>query len=290
MIHSARDSDDYHDLIITCEGNEWKVHRVVVCTRSRWFKKACQTGFKVHPWAHQGHRRQVTHYHQEGESGSIELKEVQPALINKLVDYLYNFDYDDSDDSNDSNDDVQIKADSNEVIPIEADANDDVQIEADSNDNVQNDACSQSPQAGRLAVNAAMYTIGDRYNLNKLKDLAKAKFATALVHCWNKEEFPDTIRFIYEHTLAEDRGLRDCLAPTLIQHKRHLRSDDKFMAVVQTHGEFAVDLLDAWTDPNQLSSPMRESQRCKSCKKKFPKNKTVTLLGVEVAEEVPEEP
>ncbi|KAL8805590.1 MAG: hypothetical protein Q9182_001855 [Xanthomendoza sp. 2 TL-2023] len=147
----------------------------------------------------------------EGQTGSIDIKEERPALINKLIYYLYNCDYDDS------------------------------------NDDVQNEADSQSPQAGRLAVNAAMYTIGDRYNLNGLQDLAKAKFATALPHCWNKEDFPGAIRFIYENTHTEDRGLRECLVPTLIQHKQHLRSDEKFMDVVQTYGEFAVDLLDAWT-------------------------------------------
>ena len=39
--------------------------------------------------------------------------------------------------------------------------------------------------------------------------------------------------------------------PILIQHKRSLRADHTFMKVVETVGICAVDLIDAWTNPNE---------------------------------------
>ncbi|KAL8758873.1 MAG: hypothetical protein Q9199_001162 [Rusavskia elegans] len=154
---------------------------------------------------------------QEGEMGSIVLKEENPEVIAKLVDYFYKFDYDDGNDDN----------------------------------RQQPDAQSSAPT--KLAFNALMYAAGDKYDIGGLQLLAKAKFSAALVEGWNKEDLPEVIRFIYENTVSSDRGLRECLVPTLIQHKQASRSDDAFRKVVGTVGEFAVDLIDAWTDPNQGS-------------------------------------
>lgn len=40
-------SSKYSDLILTCKGNEWKVHRVILCSQSTFFAAACDGEFKV---------------------------------------------------------------------------------------------------------------------------------------------------------------------------------------------------------------------------------------------------
>ncbi|KAL8870252.1 MAG: hypothetical protein Q9174_003662 [Haloplaca sp. 1 TL-2023] len=189
----AKQSEDYHDLIISCEGRQWKVHRVV-----------------------------------EGETQSIDLKEEDPDLIEALVDYLYSFDYE---------------------------------------DRRQAQPSLQSSASKTLSINANMYIVGDRYNLRELKDLARQKFQTALSKSWDKENLPDVIRTIYDNTLSSDRGLRDCLIPILQSQKTVLRAREAFMQLVSCHGEFAIDLIDAWaglTPPN----PRGVSERdwwCENC-------------------------
>ncbi|KAI4202519.1 MAG: hypothetical protein LQ350_002462 [Teloschistes chrysophthalmus] len=147
----------------------------------------------------------------QGETQVVELKEEDPIMLDKLIHYLYKFDYVDDDGR---------------------------QSQTQSN--------AQKSDTQTLAVNAGMYIMGDRYNLLELKDLAKAKFTTALQSSWDKENLPEVIRTIYDNTLPSDRGLRDCLVPIFKAHKATLRARPAFMQLVRTHGDFAVDLVDAW--------------------------------------------
>lgn len=42
--NSDLDSGKFSDLRIQCQGVEWKVHRFLVCTVSKFFDKACEVG------------------------------------------------------------------------------------------------------------------------------------------------------------------------------------------------------------------------------------------------------
>ena len=191
---------------------------------------------------------------QEGKTRRLDLQEENPAVVAKLVSYLYTCDYDDcvldfpAHDSEDNNANGGEKA---------------------SNEDSRERSKSQAFMPGKLALHARMYVAGDMYRVDQLKLLAKAKFSTALGDGWDKEDFPEIIRFIYDNTVSSDRGLRESLAPILLQHQGKLRADDAFMNVVETHGEFARDLINAWTDPNHLP---RTFFRCNHCDTLYPNN------------------
>ncbi|KAL8778190.1 MAG: hypothetical protein Q9213_007526 [Squamulea squamosa] len=223
-------SGGLEDLTISCGELQWKVHRIVVYSHSDWFRKACQPGFK------------------EGKTALINLENENPALIAKLVEYLYGFDYDDSDSE-----------------PNEVDQTDD----KNNNDDDQDQPVPQT--CGKLALHAAMYVTADKYDVSTLKVLALAKFSTALVDRWDKEDLSEVIRFVYENTVSSDRGLRGSLVPILVQHKQKLRTDEAFMKLVETHGEFAVDLINAWTNPNQQDA-QRSFLQCRHCETLRPGN------------------
>jgi BTB/POZ domain len=60
---------------VTCGPDRYKVHKVVLCGQSDFFKKACNGGFR------------------EASSGVIEMKEDDPAAVKAMLQFFYTFDY-----------------------------------------------------------------------------------------------------------------------------------------------------------------------------------------------------
>ncbi|KAI4115945.1 MAG: hypothetical protein LQ345_003554 [Seirophora villosa] len=189
-------------------------------------------------------------------------------MVDKLIHYLYNSDYDDTgllqDDKGKDNDDLGLDVtregeegkENTEGINDETGQDGKVNEEEESgwkiDEEDKNEGAKEEPECQEfqiLALNVGMYIIGDRFRLSQLKDLAKEKFSAALIERWNKENLADVIRTIYDNTMPSDRPLRDCLVPTLQTNKKALREDEDFMDVVRTHGDFAIDLVDAWGNP-----------------------------------------
>ncbi|KAL9015440.1 MAG: hypothetical protein Q9185_007160 [Variospora sp. 1 TL-2023] len=190
-------------------------------------------------------------------------------MVDKLIHYLYNSDYDDTglfeeDEEEEDNDNLSLAAivegeeetGTAEAIDEKAgqDGKGNVDEGADggSDEEDRNEDERKEPESQILVLNAGMYIIGDRFDLSHLKDLAEEKFSAALIDRWDKEDLPGVIRTIYDNTMPSDRPLRDRLVPVLIQHKKALRENEDFMGLVKTHGDFAVNLVDAWGQPNSL--------------------------------------
>ena len=41
-------TDKYSDVVVRCGKETFKAHKVILCSGSEWFVKACEGGFKVH--------------------------------------------------------------------------------------------------------------------------------------------------------------------------------------------------------------------------------------------------
>lgn len=146
----------------------------------------------------------------------------------------------------------------------------------------------------QLSINAKMYAMGEKYSINSLKDLAKAKFSKCLTPGQDLEEFFDifleAVDLVYTTTPASDRGLRDCLTPILAAHKETLRKLPDFVNLIKgqlSDGDFAMDVINVWAEipgakkiPGAQGDPfanlLGSQSRCRFC----PGSTTQGLFGL----------
>ncbi|KAI4215009.1 MAG: hypothetical protein LQ349_009179, partial [Xanthoria aureola] len=109
----------------------------------------------------------------EGKTRRLDLLEENPAVVAKLVSYLYICDYDDC------------------VLDFpghERENNNANASEEASNEDSRERSKSQAFMPGKLTLHARMYVVGDMYCVDQLKLLAKTKFSAALVNDWDKKD------------------------------------------------------------------------------------------------------
>ncbi len=142
----------------------------------------------------------------------INLGEESPNLIERLLDFLYTLGYSDDRDDYDSPESAASLS-----------------------------ARPGHKKAASLVINAWMYTLGDRYAIPSLKDLAKHRFATDLETGWEFTDFAELVSVIYETTPESDRALRDCMMATCREHGSELLEFPETKEAIKKNGDFALD-------------------------------------------------
>ncbi|MCJ1475053.1 hypothetical protein MMC13_003713 [Lambiella insularis] len=74
-LHKLLGTSEYSDFTVNCGGKTWRIHRAIVCSRSAYFKKACDGAFK------------------EAQEGLLVFNDEDPTLIEEMLMYLYTMDY-----------------------------------------------------------------------------------------------------------------------------------------------------------------------------------------------------
>ncbi|KAI9784671.1 MAG: hypothetical protein M1816_000787 [Peltula sp. TS41687] len=170
-------SSKYSDLVIRCKGQDFNVHKVVLCGQSKFFSKACDGEWK------------------EGAEGVIDLKDDDVQVVEAMLQFLYATDYD-----------------SNKIV---------------------------SP----MLFNIRVYVLADKYDIEPLKKLAKAKFEKAMWSCWKMDDFPDAVAEVYGSTMPTDRSLRGPVAEVSYENLQQLLKDDGFGATLEQTVGFAADVI-----------------------------------------------
>ncbi|KAI4088817.1 MAG: hypothetical protein LQ344_005794 [Seirophora lacunosa] len=206
---SMLDSGRYSDLTITCRGRAFYVHRVFLCSASKFFSAACDGGFK------------------EAQDSQIDLSDDDPKTLGRLLQYLYTTDYNDSDDNDVNDHDTAEEADEKGSA---ADASltsllviahiDDATSSVTSNVfGKENEDESVIPNASFIMNNAAVYALAEKYDIPALKNLAKEKFeARCRGFRWADANLVVALEMVYSSTPETDRGLRDIMARVCLQH------------------------------------------------------------------------
>ncbi|KAF2107103.1 hypothetical protein BDV96DRAFT_309347 [Lophiotrema nucula] len=227
-VKGALSSGDFHDLVVTCGQDVYKVHKVIVCPRSEFFGRAVR--FKAS---------------KEAEDGKIDLPEDEPEIIKLLMQYFYEAEYESLlptvTQVNLSPPKSPFPHTCRRGGPFGANfikceirhpcqhhrcglhCNWDCfgfvcrQYHPSSNagpTNTANGGCAE-----QLLLHAKMYAVADKYQVVGLKDLAKEKFERACKQFWNSEDhFITAAEHVFSSTPDSDKGLRDIITSTLASH------------------------------------------------------------------------
>lgn len=99
--------------------------------------------------------------------------------------------------------------------------------------------CANSP----LSFHVRVYQVGDKYDVPKLRDYARRKFASAIRTCWETDDFPVAISDAYSTTPPADNGLLDLIVIASVDHLGKLLENDYFNEVLEETPGFAVDIV-----------------------------------------------
>jgi hypothetical protein len=85
-------SEKYSDMVIKCQGRQWKVHRAVVCPQSKPLAAAVDGNFKV---GSPSTCDTLYLLEQEAIMGEIDLEEDEPEIVELMLQFLYKGAYSD---------------------------------------------------------------------------------------------------------------------------------------------------------------------------------------------------
>ncbi|OQE71308.1 hypothetical protein PENNAL_c0107G00057 [Penicillium nalgiovense] len=232
----------YHDMSIACGDAVYAVHKCIVCTRSEFFAKACNSGFK------------------ESSTSTVVLQE-EPLLVERMIDYLYSLDYRVKDCHSESGHDILEEtstvndADSPTVFaakPISHNA--ESGADEDSLGRPVEPVEDSIAEIDPLSFHILMYSLADRMFIAGLKALSKAKVERELLRRLDANTFQSAIVEIYNSTPASDRGLRDLAVQITLNHLTELRTSKERAdfafpnSLARSVPQFASDLLVAMMD------------------------------------------
>lgn len=87
-----------------------------------------------------------------------------------------------------------------------------------------------------------MYEAADKYDVVGLKELVQEKFKSACDAFWNDDAFPIAANRAFSTTMAEDKGLRDIVSATILNHKDLLQKPGVQALMTEFNG-LALDIL-----------------------------------------------
>ncbi|KAK7921500.1 hypothetical protein PG985_009522, partial [Apiospora marii] len=179
---------EYSDLIISCGGTDYRVHRSIICPRSHFFAAACRNGFK------------------EARTGKIILSDDDAQAVDLTVYYFYHLNYDPSHPREQPRNIVDNK-DTGQTGASE-------------------DPPRKYPPGSDLVTHTKVYALAEKYLINGLKALALRKFNEAAAAHWACDEFLEAAQVAYESTVETDRGMRDAVVQTFYIHPELLDKEE----------------------------------------------------------------
>ncbi|CAG9951764.1 unnamed protein product [Clonostachys rosea f. rosea IK726] len=197
---------DYSDCTIICGNYELRMHKSIICPRSRVFAAMFTHGLK------------------EIETGVARLDDEDPEAVRSLLYYMYHLDYPCRDSSG------LVKANDGESEvgapdPLTSPRSESVMY----------------PDAPNLIHHCRVYCLADKFDVGSLKSLAAEKFEEEAINYWDHPLFIEAAREVYATSPTNDLGLRSVVVTTLQGH--HQLLDTPGVQGLLRESQLAFDLL-----------------------------------------------
>lgn len=166
---------------------------------------------------------------QESRSRTINLGDDDVATVRRMLTYLYNSDYDD-DGAAGSPRCYMLNVNSENATTVHSD-----ELTA-----------LPEPEARRhhkLMNNVVVYAIAEKYNIVKLKELARAKFGKCLAPNPLELRLPPIVSAVYGTTPSTDQGLRGAIVSTCVFRAEDILGDADARCMVEQHGQLGLGML-----------------------------------------------
>ncbi|KAH6686404.1 BTB/POZ protein [Plectosphaerella plurivora] len=254
-----RYSGDYSDMTIVCDEDVYKVHKVVICSRSEYFRKVFDISME------------------ESHTSRVDLSGHSPEAVRYLIDFFYLLDYahDVSTTKKAKKKKKKYKSGFVDELPPEP-APEVPESVPESVPELPNDHLWISPPEPPLDVlgpakknetslldHCRVYALADYTQVQELKALAASKFKTEVEVRWDHPEFFEAIQEVYQTSTKQDRGLRDIVVDVLSNHKELLDIQDYQDLVSRL--DLSFELLIAVQKANGWGGGSKPNGWCNSC-------------------------
>ncbi|KAK7425167.1 hypothetical protein QQX98_000082 [Neonectria punicea] len=199
----SAESGVYADLIIKCGTDEYPVHKILICTRSPFFAKACDGPFK------------------EGESGEIDLPDDDPEAVASMICFLYRGCY------------PRVEPDAER--PQLSKLGETWNIETYGEETI-------ALQDEYLCLHAKVYALAEKYQISGLKEMAHRSFSFLIPRTISPHNFAEASEIVYTTTIDADRGLRDLVVDNLYS-KAHFLDDEALKKLLKRLPDLTFDYV-----------------------------------------------
>ncbi|KAB8211824.1 hypothetical protein BDV34DRAFT_61776 [Aspergillus parasiticus] len=196
----------YSDLSIKCGDKVFPAHRNILCPQSEYFERACSSGFQE-------------------SNGEIIIKDCNPVLIKKTLEFLYTGDY--TYDGSPSTQAHLNSKNTSECSPqIWAENNFELNADTEQDPNPSRKTNTTNVQNCQASFHAQMYAQGDYFQINELKKKAKDYFEKSFLEHPDPDSFSSSVIEVYSSPGEHDRGLRDLVVQLTTGNLNILRSGE----------------------------------------------------------------
>ena len=109
--------------------------------------------------------------------------------------------------------------------------------------------------SGNTVMHAKLYALGAKYSIESLKRTALEKFTKAANCAWDHSDFIRAVEIVFTSTADEDKGLRDIVVQTVLDHATELSKKKDMERCICAIDGLAYDLWKAKPKKPDMNGP-----------------------------------